>query len=1357
MLKEAKDAPTPLGRETREDAAQLRAHVLWSPHGADEFVYASSNLRLYQSLGDIEPIPKNMELSKHMEEARFFLPRANEAKSARFNLIHTVALSKQEYYPCLAWGLEATQPHLLVAGLHTGQTVLLQMAGQDSVVKEFGPSLRQNNARRCNAVAWNPKNLSQFASGLERSERAATSACVFLWDVNQSSAEPRSRDFNAQAVESVSDAVCQLSIGETCKSLAWRPDQPNSLVVGTSVKNLKIFDVLSNSRSASMNVRCHTKAVLGVKFDPFQGNRFATFSDDGSIKIWDFRQLRHTVPVTDIAVNERVVQVEWNTSRPGMLASCSRGESYLRLWDVESNGKPVTGNDKVSCRLRDTSMPLGAFAWHPVHKQRLLTATIAGGLEDFHLFDAVPIAFAVDNSFALALNETISVHNPAFHLTLEVLEHDISTIMKRRASMGYSVTPQKNVTVLQEISHPTHAEAQKAWQWLHDWAPESRATKPTALRGISALLSQGSASVLLPFTDPILSCFKVYWSEARSQAIRMCGWWQVLATPSDSNPSFEIGAEKANYENFLRTLEARQQFEKAAALALFHLDLERALLSLSKGSDTNKHLGFIALALSGCSYSLQGEKSHDNTRWQNLHKSSLQTLSPYLQAAFAFFCAPLQAGVSASEFYRSVLFSDMELTERISFACRFLPDVELNTFLADCTDLGMRTGSLETLALTGLDKEGLQVLQSYVNRTADIQTTALLACYSTAYFPSPEQRATRWVEEYCDVLNAWKMWTIRAKFDVNRAALNAHVEASRADPHHQESKLSHHHETKEKESKEHDSMEAGLGPQVYLRCNYCGQSLSKTDMSDGRLQAGRLGRMPKRLNLATTRIRGCPACKHPLPRCALCLEPFDCATPAPDSLGKVRHGETSTWDNGSMHPFDKWFTWCLGCRHGGHAHHIAQWFATHAECPVVDCVCHCNSIDVLSRAQKLRVPGSTHQSPPRRRSVQPATPLFPSLAASASGGNSSSSSNNSSVSTGGSVAGSVVGGGVASTGVSSGGSSSSSFGGGNGSGFNSSFGSSSHVGAGTGNVGSSSGCSSSMSSGSSSSSGNSSIGNSSILNIGNNNSGSSSNITNRIISPSPSLSALTVPPNTSRASALTLSSITSNTALSSLLSASSSCSSALSGAASPKDYIDQVSCSPHLSATASWSSGSSSESHSSPEPSPATIHTASLPAFSLPSAASLASSENDALVAQVQSYSETVQKLQLLQQQQQELAAQLEQRARANFAALAQVEKQEQQMTRHVQQQQSLIGQYRRQPPFKLQPSGSSSHISMASPSPPSPRLMGASPPRSSSKSLLSLQEVVNSPAQPLVGSFTASNGESQVRSVSEPILKLDD
>lgn len=61
-------------------------------------------------------------------------------------------------------------------------------------------------------------------------------------------------------------------------------------------------------------------------------------------------------------------------------------------------------------------------------------------------------------------------------------------------------------------------------------------------------------------------------------------------------------------------------------------------------------------------------------------------------------------------------------------------------------------------------------------------------------------------------------------------------------------------------------------------------------------------------------------CSTATTRCSVCLEP-------------VRLGSCDV---------SSAFAWCTSCRHGGHAHHLQEWFRTHRRCPMNGCDCHCD-------------------------------------------------------------------------------------------------------------------------------------------------------------------------------------------------------------------------------------------------------------------------------------------------------------------------------------------------------------------------------------------------------------------------------
>lgn len=65
-----------------------------------------------------------------------------------------------------------------------------------------------------------------------------------------------------------------------------------------------------------------------------------------------------------------------------------------------------------------------------------------------------------------------------------------------------------------------------------------------------------------------------YISEERCLALRLCGW-------ISRGPDIDV-------EIFLRSLEQEREWERAAAVALFNLDIRRAIQILNKGATAEK-------------------------------------------------------------------------------------------------------------------------------------------------------------------------------------------------------------------------------------------------------------------------------------------------------------------------------------------------------------------------------------------------------------------------------------------------------------------------------------------------------------------------------------------------------------------------------------------------------------------------------------------------------------------------------------------------------------------------------------------------------------------------------------------------
>ena len=329
-----------------------------------------------------------------------------------------------------------------------------------------------------------------------------------------------------------------------------------------------------------------------------------------------------------------------------------------------------------------------------------------------------------------------------------------------------------------------------------------------------------------------------------------------------------------------------------------------------------------------------------------------------------------ESGISGGSPFTSDLFGDA-----LAMACRFLPDAQLYALIRRLIRSSCRAGSIGALCLTGLSVKAVPLMQSYVDRTADVQSVVLM-CASGPATLLQHVRVQRWLKVYLGLLNRWQLYHARCKIDIAVAIrlrppplMTASlaegaggagvgrkcIPVSRSDGCGTCGMGS--------------SASATLGPgygsgfpaQVFARCVFCSHSLvtnagfrhsGRSPQPDAR--AGPSGRQQARSGGAV-KVTACPRCKKPLPRCAICQQHLGCPDPDPlldqsrlSAKGQERPSQEATrqvhWDAVSS-SFGHWMVWCQSCRHGGHAAHVQTWFEQHSECPVVGCSCRCSSKD----------------------------------------------------------------------------------------------------------------------------------------------------------------------------------------------------------------------------------------------------------------------------------------------------------------------------------------------------------------------------------------------------------------------------
>ena len=506
-----------------------------------------------------------------------------------------------------------------------------------------------------------------------------------------------------------------------------------------------------------------------------------------------------------------------------------------------------------------------------------------------------------------------------------VITNDICSTIRRRALLGYGNDCEKNISVLEAIdSIDNQLSLRNTWKWLS--LAKKSLDKGTMIsqgidlgflgvlgiwNGIEKLTNPNRFSKDLGhlndqfFSNTIKSivsskgrkaaAINIPGNSERKAQRKLClivsGWYF-----SDQE-----------FDERLSILKSLGFYEKAAGWAVFHGDINKAVEILA--SSKHERLRLMATAVAGY---LAYKGSNVNSPWKDQCRRMASELdNPYLRAIFAF--------IADNDWWDVLDEHSLPLRERLGVALRFLSDKDLTVYLNRIADNVVTKGELEGLILTGLTARGIDLLQSYVDRTSDVQTAALMGAFGVPrYFV--DQRAIHWTDCYRDLLNSWGMFNVRAKFDVARTKLS-------------------------KTRTGNTTLQANP-KQIFLQCPKCNKNLAKprsnsiTAKNSNNAQV--LIKQFNKLNSFNKDhdIKACTNCGTQLPRCSVCL--LSLGTPIPlDTSDKINDSTTS---GSNEIRFREWFSFCLNCTHGSHAIHAEEWFSKHYVCPVPDCNCRCNSL-----------------------------------------------------------------------------------------------------------------------------------------------------------------------------------------------------------------------------------------------------------------------------------------------------------------------------------------------------------------------------------------------------------------------------
>eukprot|EP00977_Amphora_coffeiformis_P008650 scaffold1959_cov162-Amphora_coffeaeformis.AAC.7 len=740
-----------------------------------------------------------------------------------------------------------------------------------------------------------------------------------------------------------------------------------------------------------MSVYSHPSSVY-VRPDPYKPYQFATFSKGVAepVKIWDARRVEscvgeikywnHHERVSDVqwsplqegnltlAVGDALYDYDISASRPmqtGMV-STDRVIKHFCLYPYKNPAKMATNTgdeagprteagtndetDKVSTSWSTNTPPVSE-----IYHNRAIVCFNDGTVHDVAKHRIAPVGISKrDGRLAQTLGAVLRIgstaEGPAAMESLKIRPgEDVSATMMRRARClhvaRYSMDTNSNIKLLSEDGivassdkevSPTRESLLRLWIWVDRM--ESFFADDDGSLPVQSLVEAGASNLLqnvpgeetVNFSDT-LSC-SVFTSPSRRAALTSCGW-----------------AAKFDLSNVLAECEALGEFERSAALAVWHGELGAGVQALQRGAASLRSvkgsyaetLELVALCVAG----FRGGSDPSLGIWRQacsnlMERSELSRVNrsmsrvAYLRGLLKFL---MNTGIG----YQQVLDDDnLSLCDRVGFACRFLPRESLQSFLNSCIENCQQEGNIEGLTVAGIDRTGIRILQAYVDRYADVQTAALIT--SRVILPATWEQekwvCVEWLDSYRSLLNTWQMWQSRAMFDVDRSELMRTLQAREA---------SHQKGTNSRLQSANRRFLMAVPFQMDARCTYCQQSLSLKQNNTNTNQW--LREMNKSV------LNCCPHCRSPLPRCAICmlslgaLNPFlELQARAGRPSGRQSQDDLTTASN---LPFAEWFSWCMRCKHGGHAHHMMGWFATHDECAVSNCGCRCQ-FDGIQKLQR---------------------------------------------------------------------------------------------------------------------------------------------------------------------------------------------------------------------------------------------------------------------------------------------------------------------------------------------------------------------------------------------------------------------
>lgn len=230
------------------------------------------------------------------------------------------------------------------------------------------------HAYPCTKILWSPENggntnnaasaMNSSSSNLGQKDLLATTGDYLrLWSVSDDPLRPGYLTYHLQA--QFIDKSRKRGNCAPLTSFDWNEYDTNMIVTSSIDTTCTIWDI--NAETVKTQVIAHDKEVFDLAFNSHGADIFASVGADGSVRLFDLRNLEHTTIMFETPNLEPLLRLEWNKQDPNYLATFIVDSQYTIILDIRQPCRPVA-------MLGGHARYVNAVAWAPHSSCHICTA-----------------------------------------------------------------------------------------------------------------------------------------------------------------------------------------------------------------------------------------------------------------------------------------------------------------------------------------------------------------------------------------------------------------------------------------------------------------------------------------------------------------------------------------------------------------------------------------------------------------------------------------------------------------------------------------------------------------------------------------------------------------------------------------------------------------------------------------------------------------------------------------------------------------------------------------------------------------------------------------------------------------------